>query len=100
MRYIKDASKLAAGSIKTIIGDSLLAPDANTVVVKAASPVAFFIQSLTYPTSYVVEKSVITQWGKTWTDHLADNGGQEVAAPSKMTEYKTNQQIIFWPTPA
>ena len=64
MRYIKDASKLAAGSIKTIIGDSLLAPDANTVVVKAASPVAFFIQSLTYPASFVVEKSVVTKYGK------------------------------------
>jgi peptide/nickel transport system substrate-binding protein/oligopeptide transport system substrate-binding protein len=99
MRYIKDASKLAAGSIKTIIGDSLLAPDANTVVVKAASPVAFFIQSLTYPTSYVVEKSVITQWGKTWTDHLADNGGQGGDGPFKVQEYTHNKQIVFVPNP-
>jgi oligopeptide transport system substrate-binding protein len=99
MRYIKDASKLAAGSIKTIIGDSLLAPDANTVVVKAAQPVAFFIQSLTYPTSFVVEKSVVTQFGKTWTDHLADNGGQGGDGPFKVQEYTHNKQIVFVPNP-
>ena len=99
MRYIKDASKLAAGSIKTIIGDSLLAPDPNTVVVKAASPVAFFLDSLTYPTSYVVEKSVTTKWGKAWTDHLADNGGQGGDGPFKVQEYTHSKQIVFVPNP-
>src|SRR5260221_11019236 len=64
LRYIKDASKLAAGSIKTIIGDSLLAPDPNTVVVKAASPVAFFLTSLTYQSSLLVKKIVVTKYGK------------------------------------
>jgi oligopeptide transport system substrate-binding protein len=97
MRYIKDATKRASGSIKTLIGDSLLAPDPNTVVVKAASPVAFFIQSLTYPTSFVVEKSVITKWGKNWTDHLADNGGQGGDGPFKVQEYTHNKQIVFVP---
>jgi oligopeptide transport system substrate-binding protein len=99
LRYIKDASKLAAGSIKTIIGDSLLAPDPNTVVVKAASPVAFFIQSLTYPASFVVEKSVVTKYGKNWTDHLADNGGQGGDGPFKVEEYAHNKQIVFVPNP-
>src|SRR6266851_51119 len=99
LRYIKDASKLAAGSIKTIIGDSLLAPDPNTVVVKAASPVAFFIQSLTYPASFVVEKSVVTKYGKNWTDHLADNGGQGGDGPFKVEEYMHNKQIVFVPNP-
>jgi len=99
LRYIKDASKLAAGSIKTIIGDSLLAPNPNTVVVKAASPVAFFIQSLTYPASYVVEKSVVTKYGKNWTDHLADNGGQGGDGPFKVEEYTHNKQIVFVPNP-
>ena len=99
LRYIKDASKLAAGSIKTIIGDSLLAPDPNTVVVKAASPVAFFIQSLTYPASFVVEKSVVTKYGKNWTDHLADNGGQGGDGPFKVQEYAHNKQIVFVPNP-
>jgi oligopeptide transport system substrate-binding protein len=99
LRYIKDASKLAAGSIKTIIGDSLLAPDPNTIVVKAASPVAFFIQSLTYPASFVVEKSVVTKYGKNWTDHLADNGGQGGDGPFKVEEYAHNKQIVFVPNP-
>src|SRR6266436_9133328 len=99
LRYIKDASKLAAGSIKTIIGDSLLAPDPNTVVVKAASPVAFFLNSLTYPASFVVEKSVVTKYGKNWTDHLAGNGGQGGDGPFKVEEYTHNKQIVFVPNP-
>jgi len=99
LRYIKDASKLAAGSIKTIIGDSLLAPDPNTIVVKTALPVAFFIQSLAYPASFVVEKSVVTKYGKNWTDHLADNGGQGGDGPFKVEEYMHNKQIVFVPNP-
>ncbi len=66
LRYIKDASAFAAGSktITTLIGDSLQAPDPLTVIIKTASPIAFFLNSLTYPTSYVVEKKVIDQWGR------------------------------------
>ena len=99
LRYIKDASAFAAGSktITTLIGDSLLAPDPLTVVIKAASPIAFFLDSLTYPTSYVVEKSVITQWGKSWIDHLADNGGQGGAGPFKVQEYTHGKQLVLVP---
>lgn len=99
MRYIKDASTLNAGKIPTLIGDSLLAPDPNTVVVKASSPVAFFLDTLVYPTSYVVEKKVIDQWGVNWTDHLADNGGQGGDGPFKVQEYTHNKQIVFVPNP-
>jgi peptide/nickel transport system substrate-binding protein/oligopeptide transport system substrate-binding protein len=99
LRYIKDASKLAAGSIKTIINDSLLAPNPNTVVIKASQAVAFFLESLTYPTSYVVEKSVTTRWGKPWTDHLADNGGQGGDGPFKVQEFTHNKQVVFVPNP-
>src|SRR5579872_6963554 len=38
LRYIKDASLLAGGKIKTIIGDSIKTPDASTVVITAAAP--------------------------------------------------------------
>ncbi len=99
MRYIKDATARAGGKVKTLIGDSLLTPDASTVVVKAASPVAFFIESLVYPTSFVVEKSVIQKWGTAWTDHLTDNGGQGGDGPFKVQEYTHNKQIVFVPNP-
>ena len=99
MRYIKDASARAGGTVKTLIGDSLIASDPSTVEVIAAKPVAFFIESLTYPTSFVVEKSVVTKWGSAWTDHLADNGGQGGDGPFKVKEYTHNKQIIFVPNP-
>jgi oligopeptide transport system substrate-binding protein len=101
LRYIKDASAFAGGSktIKTLIGDSLLAPDPTTVKIIAASPVAFFLDSLTYPTSYVVEKSVVQKWGKSWTDHLSDNGGQGGAGPWKMKSYVHGKQAVLVPNP-
>jgi len=101
LRYIKDASTFAGGSktITTLIGDSLLAPDAQTVKIVAASPVAFFLDALTYPTAYVVEKSVVQQWGKSWTDHLSDNGGQGGAGPWKMLSYVHGRQAVLVPNP-
>lgn len=97
LRYIKDATARNTGKIKTMIGDSLLAPDANTVKIIAAQKATFFLDSLTYSCSYVVEKSVIQKWGTAWTDHLADNGGQGGAGPWKVKEYTHNKQIIFVP---
>ena len=73
---IKDSDKLNAGKIPTIIGDSLLTPDPNTVVIIANKQAAYFLDALVYSTSYVVEKSVVEKNGATWTDHLSDNGGQ------------------------
>lgn len=97
LRYIKDAGKRSAGNIKTLIGDSLLTPDPSTIIIKAESPVAFFLEALTYPTSYVVEKSVVTKWGKSWTEHLADNGGQGGAGPFKVSAYEHSKQIVLVP---
>jgi len=73
---IKDSDKMNAGSISTLIGDSLIVQDPNTLVIKLSKPGAYFLEAMTYPTSYVVEQSVIKKWGTAWTDHLADNGGQ------------------------
>src|SRR5713101_1410474 len=73
---IKDSDKLNAGKIPTIIGDSLLTPDPNTVVIIANKKAAYFLDALAYSTSCEDEKSGIVGWGVNWTDHLADNGGQ------------------------
>src|SRR2546429_115041 len=55
MRYIKDAVKLNTGRIPTIIGDSILTPDDDTVVIIASQNIPFFLKTLTYATSFVVE---------------------------------------------
>jgi oligopeptide transport system substrate-binding protein len=99
LRYIKDSDLLSEGKIKTIIGDSILTPDPNTLVIKANQKVVFFLDALTYPCSFVVEKKVVEKWGKSWTDHLTDNGGQGGDGPFKVQEYTHGRQIVFVPNP-
>ena len=95
LRYIKDASLLASGKIKTIIGDSILMPDPRTVVIKLAAPISFFLNTLAYPCSYVVEKSLVKKYGNTgFTDHLYKGGGD---GPFKVQAYTHNRQIVFIP---
>src|SRR5690242_8817396 len=97
LNIIKGANDFNSGKAKTLTGVS--APDANTVVIVAKKPAAYFLQTMTYPTSYVVEQSVVKKWGTAWTDHLADNGGQGGAGPFKVKEYTHGKQIVFVPNP-
>ena len=96
LALIKDVNLLASGKIKTLIGDSLLAPDPNTVVIKISKPATYFLDALTYPTSYVVEQSLITTYGKNWTDHLTAGGGD---GPFKVSSYVHSKEIDFVPNP-
>ncbi len=63
LNLIKDYDKLTVGKIPTLIGDSLLAPDPSTVKIIISSNAAYFLAALTYPNSYVVEKSLIDKYG-------------------------------------
>src|SRR6266487_4210067 len=96
---IKDSEKRVNGKIPTLIGDSLLTPDANTVVIKLNKPGAYFLGALSYQTSWVVEKKVIQQWGLKWTDHLADNGGQGGAGPFVGKSWDHNKGVDLVPNP-
>ncbi|MFL5696623.1 MAG: ABC transporter substrate-binding protein [Ktedonobacteraceae bacterium] len=96
LKYIKDSEKLAAGSIKTIIGDSIKTPDANTVLITANKPVPFFLKAMTFQCAFIVEKSLITRYGKTWTDHLSEGGGD---GPFMVQSYVHSKQIVFVPNP-
>src|SRR6266702_3488288 len=93
---IKDSDKLNAGKIPTIIGDSLLTPDANTVVIIANKKASYFLDALVYSTSYVVEKSLITKYGDSWTDHLSEGGGD---GPWKVQTYTHGTNIVLVPNP-
>ncbi|MFL5626780.1 MAG: ABC transporter substrate-binding protein [Ktedonobacteraceae bacterium] len=96
---IKDSDGRTAGKVATLINDSLLTPDDNTVVIKLNKSTAYFLQTLTYPTSYVVEKSVIDKWGLKWSDHLSDNGGQGGDGPFMVKSYDHATGIKFIPNP-
>jgi oligopeptide transport system substrate-binding protein len=65
----------ATGSIPTLIGDSLVVKDPQTLQITLQAPAAYFLEALSYPTSYAVPQNLINQYGSKWTDHLTDNGG-------------------------
>ncbi len=59
---VLDSDKLSAGKIKTIIGDSLITPDDSTIIIRMNKKTSYFLQALTYPCSYVVERSLIEKY--------------------------------------
>ncbi|QBD78553.1 peptide ABC transporter substrate-binding protein [Ktedonosporobacter rubrisoli] len=97
LQYIKDADKLNSGKIKTIIGDSLVVPDDNTITIKLNKPVAFFLDALSYTTGLVVEKSLLQKYGEytgKWIDHLTEGGA---SGPFKVKSYDHTKQMVIVP---
>lgn len=94
---LKDADKRFSGEVKTLINDSILTPDDQTVVLIAKNKAAYFLQILTYQTSFVVEKSMIEKYGNNFADHLAEGIGG--AGPYKVSRYTRNKEIEFVPNP-
>ncbi|HET9921389.1 MAG TPA: peptide ABC transporter substrate-binding protein [Ktedonobacteraceae bacterium] len=93
---IKDVSQLEAGKIKTLIGDSLLAPDPQTVEIVTSQKAAYFLNSLTSTVGDVLEKSFVEQYGKDFTKHLGSSGG---AGPFILSSYTPSKDIEFTPNP-
>ncbi len=97
LHYIKDSAKLGVkGGVTTLIGDSLLAPTPTTVEIITDKAYSFFLDALTYSCSYVVEKSLVEKYPKTWTDHLTEGGGD---GPWMVKQYQHNKQIVLVPNP-
>lgn len=74
--------------------------DPLTLQIRLDTPIAYFIQSLTYPASYPVERKLVERYPNgTWVQHL-DEGGTN--GPFKVAQYDTSskpQQIILEPNP-
>jgi oligopeptide transport system substrate-binding protein len=96
LSLINDADKRANGQIKTLIGDSLLTPDAHTLIIKTTEPAGYFLDELTQPTAFVVEKSLVQKYGTAFTDHL-DEGG--CTGPWIVSRYIHGREIDFVPNP-
>lgn len=94
LSLVKDYDKFQAGKIPTLIGDSLLTPDDNTVKIIISQPAAYFLDALTYPVSYPVEKKLIDQYGTKWTDHLDQGGGD---GPYKVVSYSHTTGMTLVP---
>ncbi|GHO84490.1 peptide ABC transporter substrate-binding protein [Dictyobacter formicarum] len=94
LRLIKDSDQLLAGRVSTLLNDSILTPDAQTVVIVTNKQSAYFLSMLTYPCSYVVEKKLIDKYQTGFTDHLNEGGG---AGPFKVATYTHRSRIDFVP---
>ncbi len=97
LNLIKDSDKLLAGKIKTIIGDSITTPDANTVVILTNKKAAYFLDAMTSEASFVVEKKIVDQYGVKFPDHLAEGLGG--SGPFMVKKYTRGQEIDFVPNP-
>jgi peptide/nickel transport system substrate-binding protein/oligopeptide transport system substrate-binding protein len=93
---IKDSDKRASGKIKTLIGDSLITPNPQTIIIKTSQKAAYFLSELTQQTSYVVEKSLIEKYGTSFIDHLNEGGCN---GPWKVSKYIHGKEIDFVPNP-
>jgi oligopeptide transport system substrate-binding protein len=95
LSLLQDADKLRNGHITTIIGDSILIPDGDTVILKLVKKAAYFLYTLTYPCSYVIEQNLINKYGnEKFTEHLSEGGG---AGPFIVSQYRHKQEIDFTP---
>ena len=96
LALVKDSDKRVNKKVSTLIGDSLMAPNPTTVVIVTNKKNAqYFLDALTYPTSYVVEKSMITKYGNNFADHLNEGIGGD--GPFTVKSYQHGKQIDFAP---
>lgn len=96
---IKDSAQRMNGKKSSLIGDSIKVIDDYTVSLTLSHPTPYFLKALTYPTSFIVEKSVIDKWKTKWTDHLSDDNGQGGAGPFVVKSYDHKTGIEFVPNP-
>jgi peptide/nickel transport system substrate-binding protein/oligopeptide transport system substrate-binding protein len=67
--------------ITTLIGDSLNAPDAKTLVITLQAPAAYFLEEMSYPTYYAIDQTVVgsditnSNWTNTLTQGPTGQGG-------------------------
>ncbi len=94
LSLIRDSDKLLGGFVPTLVNDSLLTPDANTLVITLRKTAPYFLAMLTYPCSFVVEKRLIDTYKTAFTDHLAEGGS---TGPFKVSQYTHGKEIDFVP---
>jgi peptide/nickel transport system substrate-binding protein/oligopeptide transport system substrate-binding protein len=96
LKLIKGYADITSGKVSTLIGTSLIVKDAKTISIVISQPAAYFLDALTYPISYVVEKSLLTKYGTNWTDHLTEGGGD---GPFKVKSYVHGKTFNVVPNP-
>lgn len=104
--HIVGAGNRAAGTIPTIFttgndpnhqyGIDII--DDQTLAINLDEPVGFFLEALTYPTAYVLEKSLVNKYPDgSWVNHL-DTAG--CSGPFKVKSYNGGKMISYEPNKA
>lgn len=95
---IKDAQKLHAGKIRTLIGDSLRIPDPYTLVITLTAPASFFLEALTAPAASIISQQLATQYGKryfTALDAIHGTSGPFAVAQQTATTLRLVPNLNF-----
>ncbi len=93
---IKDFVPMLTGKIHTLIGDSLLVRDPQTITIVLSAPAPYFLQELAGLNTHVVNKALIAKYGTSWTDHLEEGAG---AGIFKVASYSHTQGMVLVPNP-
>lgn len=93
---IKDFLPRLTGKIPTLIGDSLIVRDQETITIVLGAPAPYFLQELAGLNTHVVKKALIDKYGTSWTDHLAEGAG---AGIFKVASYSHSQGMVLVPNP-
>ncbi len=91
---IKDALALLGGKVPTLIGDSLIVQDPQTITIVLSSPASYFLQELAGLNARVVNRALIDKYGTSWTDHLEQGAG---AGLFKVASYSHSQGMVMVP---
>lgn len=92
--HIVGALDRKAGKIPTIIGTGVVVKDDLTLVINLDAPIGYFLEALTYPTSWAVDKKIVDQFGPNWSDqHSAGTG------PFMLKSWEHRVKLTFVPNP-
>jgi oligopeptide transport system substrate-binding protein len=96
LSLLKDYDQITTGKKPSLIGDSIIVQDANTIQLVISQPAAYFLEALSYSTGDVVEQKLVDKYGATWTDHLSEGGGD---GPFKVQSYGHTSSLVLVPNP-
>ena len=87
--YLNDivgATDILSGKTTQLSG--VTTPDSNTLVVSITAPVAYFLDKMAYPTSFVVDKSNVAS-GASWWQHPNGTG------PFKLQQWQQDKLVVL-----
>ncbi len=91
---IVGAPARAAGKSPTIIGTGVIAVNDTTLQINLINPAPYFLDQLTYPVSWAVDKNVVNQYGANWWD-----GHFVGAGPFLLKSWVHKSQLTFVDNP-